>query len=62
MDACRRDVEAFERFALWIRALVGMLRTLGPAGEEELKCGSHVSRLRSKLPAGMRSEFQRQTW
>lgn len=58
-DIRHGDVEAFERFALQIRALVGMLKTLGPDGEAELKCGSHVSRLLSKLPAEMRSEFRR---
>lgn len=58
-DIRRGDVEAFERFALQIRALVGMLKTLGPDGEVELKCGSHVARLLSKLPAEMRSEFRR---
>lgn len=60
-DICRGDVEAFERFALQIRDLVGMLKTLGPDGEVELKCGSHVAQLLSKLPAEMRSEFRRHT-
>lgn len=57
-DIRRGDLEAFERFALQVRALVGMLKTLGPDGEVELKCGSHVSRLLSKLPAELRSEFR----
>ncbi|KAA8591960.1 hypothetical protein FQN60_017334 [Etheostoma spectabile] len=58
-DIRRGDTEAFERFALQIRALVGMLNTLGPQGEAELRCGSHVERLLSKIPAEMRSEFRR---
>lgn len=53
-DIQRGDTEAFERFALRIRALVGMLRTLRQEGEIELRCGSHVSLLLSKLPAEMR--------
>lgn len=51
--------QGFERFALQIRALVGMLQTLGQEGEIELRCGSHVSRLLSKLPTEMRAEFRR---
>lgn len=49
-DIKRGDHEAFQRFALQIRALVGMLETLGVEGEVELKCGSHVARLLGKLP------------
>lgn len=58
-DVRRGDTEAFERLPLQIRALVGMLNTLGPQGEAELRCGSHVERLLSNLPAEMRSEFRR---
>ncbi|CAL9689929.1 unnamed protein product [Knipowitschia caucasica] len=58
-DIRRGDTEGFERFALQIRALVGMLQTLGQEGEIELRCGSHVARLLSKLPTEMRSEFKR---
>ncbi|KAK7944873.1 hypothetical protein WMY93_000601 [Mugilogobius chulae] len=58
-DIKRGDSEGFERFALQIRALVGMLQTLGTEGKIELRCGSHVSRLLSKLPTEMRSEFRR---
>lgn len=62
MDYCPGgDIEAFDRFALQIRALVGMLETLGD-GESELRCGSHVERLLSKLPAEMRSGFRRQMY
>lgn len=39
------DPEAFERFALQIQALVGLLKSLGPDGDAELMCGSHVVRL-----------------
>ncbi len=38
----RGDTAAFERFALQVQSLVGMLKTLGPDGEVELRCGSHV--------------------
>jgi len=49
-DIKRGDHEAFQRFVLQIRTLVGMLKTLGIEGEVELKCGSHVARLLGKLP------------
>lgn len=42
--------DAFEKFALQVPSLVGMLRTLGSEGEAELQCGSHVAHLLSKLP------------
>lgn len=58
-DLRRGDVLAFERFALQIQSLVGMLRTLGREGEVELQCGSHVARLLSKLPPEQRAEFHR---
>lgn len=58
-DIRRGDVVAFERFALQIQSLVGMLKTLGPDGEVELQCGSHVARLLSKLPSEQRAEFRR---
>ncbi|XP_026075540.1 uncharacterized protein LOC113054305 [Carassius auratus] len=61
-DIRRGDTEAFDNFALQIRALVGMLETLGDKGEAELQCGSHVERLLSKLPAEMRSGFRRQMY
>lgn len=53
------DTTAFDRFALRIQALVGLLRTLGQEGETELQCGSHVARLLTKLPPEMRSNFGR---
>lgn len=44
------DTVTFRRFALRVRALVGMLEQLGEDGLIELKCGSHVARLVRKLP------------
>lgn len=58
-DIKRGDHEAFQRFALQIRALVGMLETLGLEGEVELKCGSHVARLLGKLLPELRVDFRR---
>ncbi|RXN34854.1 guanine nucleotide-binding subunit alpha-12 isoform X2 [Labeo rohita] len=55
----RGDSAAFERFSLHVQSLVGMLQTLGPDGEVELKCGSHVARLLTKLPIEMRANFRR---
>ncbi len=43
-----------------MQSLVGMLQTLGPDGEVELRCGSHVARLLTKLPMEMRANFRRQ--
>lgn len=54
----RGDISAFQKFSLQIQSLVGLLQTLGPAGETELNCGSHVARL-SKLPAEQRADFRR---
>ncbi|KAG1926322.1 guanine nucleotide-binding protein G(I)/G(S)/G(O) subunit gamma-2 [Pimephales promelas] len=42
-----------------IQSLVGLLQTLGPEGEIELNCGSHVARLLSKLPPEQRADFRR---
>ncbi|XP_067280639.1 uncharacterized protein [Pseudorasbora parva] len=58
-DIRRGDTAAFDKFALQIRSLVGMLETLGHEGQAELRCGSHVERLLNKLPPEMRSEFRR---
>jgi len=38
------DMEGFRKFALRVRALVGMLEQLGGDGRAELQCGSHVAR------------------
>ncbi len=58
-DIRRGDVAAFEKFALQVQSLVGMLRTLGSEGEAELQCGSHVARPLSKLPPEQRAEYHR---
>lgn len=55
----RGDTVAFQKFSLQIQSLVGMLQTLGPEGAIELKCGSHVARLLSKLPVEQRADFSR---
>ncbi|KAJ8361751.1 hypothetical protein AAFF_G00427910 [Aldrovandia affinis] len=47
------------RFALRVRALVGMLEQLGEDGRIELRCGSHVARLLRKLPQDLRATFRR---
>ncbi|XP_065118880.2 uncharacterized protein [Paramisgurnus dabryanus] len=53
------DVKAFRLFGLHVRSLVSMLEQLGQNGMTELECGSHVSRLMSKLPHDLRSSFKR---
>lgn len=53
------DWKAFRMFALWVHSLVSMLEQLGRKGNVELECGSHVSRLLSKLPHDLRSSFRR---
>src|SRR4029434_1887408 len=53
------DSRGFRLFALKVRALVGMLDQLGREGRTELECGSHVSRLLSKLPHDMRTQCKR---
>ena len=54
----RGDSVAFQRFSLQIQSLVGLLKTLGPEGEIELNCGSHVARLMTKLQAEQRADFR----
>ncbi|KAL7857412.1 hypothetical protein SRHO_G00163110 [Serrasalmus rhombeus] len=49
-----------QRFCLQIQSLVGLLQTLGPDGEIELNCGSHVARLLCKLASEQRAENLRQ--
>ncbi|KAL0153282.1 hypothetical protein M9458_051409 [Cirrhinus mrigala] len=58
-DIKRGDISAFQKFALQVQSLVGLLRTLGRDGELELSCGSHVARLLNKLPPEQRAEFRR---
>lgn len=53
------DLASFDRFALQIQALVGLLKTLGPEGNVELQCGSHVARLLTKLPPDLCASFRR---
>ncbi|XP_057695896.1 uncharacterized protein LOC130918045 [Corythoichthys intestinalis] len=60
-DVRRGDIAAFERFALHVQSLVGLLKTLGADGEAELRCGSHVARLLGKLPPEQRADFRRCT-
>lgn len=52
------DSAAFQRFSLQIQSPVGLLKTLGPEGEIELKCSSHVASLLSKLPMEQRADFR----
>lgn len=52
------DAVAFEKFALQVQSLVGLLRTLGTDGDIELMCGSHVARLLTKLPPELRADFR----
>ncbi|KAF7656543.1 hypothetical protein LDENG_00039930 [Lucifuga dentata] len=58
-DVRRGDTVAFQKFALQVQSLVGLLETLGSEGRIELQCGSHVARLLSKLPPEQRAEFCR---
>lgn len=58
-NIARGDSSEFKRFALKVRALVAMLDQLGDTGKTELYCGSHVTRLMSKLPHDIRAEFKR---
>ena len=60
-DVRSGDLKAFRRFALKVRALVGMLDQMEEEGAIELHCGSHVARLLSKLPHDLRSNFRRHT-
>ncbi|XP_073769332.1 uncharacterized protein [Danio rerio] len=53
------DSVGFRKFALRVRALVGMLEQLEQEGRVELQCGSHVARLSSKLPQEFRANFRR---
>ncbi len=33
-----------QKYALQVQSLIGLLKTLGPEGDIELNCGSHVAR------------------
>lgn len=58
-DVRHGDTAAFERFALHVQSLVGLLKTLGTEGDVELSCGSHVVRLLRKLPPEQQADFRR---
>lgn len=53
------DTQTFRRFALRVKALVGMLDQLGDKVSIEFQCNSHVARLMSKLPHDLRANFKR---
>ncbi|CAM4529069.1 unnamed protein product [Leuciscus chuanchicus] len=54
-----QHIKSFRLFALNVRSLVSMLEQLGLKGQDELDCGSHVTRLLGKLPHDLRSSFRR---
>lgn len=45
------NTESFQRFAVRVSSMIGMLQSLGPNGRAELACASHELRLLSKLPS-----------
>lgn len=51
------DSDAFNAFTLSIQSVVGMLRTLERQNGYELRCGSHVDWLLSKMPPSYRDGF-----
>ena len=51
------DSNAFQDFALSVHSLIGMLRSVEGADGSELRCGSHVDRLLTKLPIQNRDSF-----
>ncbi|XP_034095661.1 uncharacterized protein LOC117562007 [Gymnodraco acuticeps] len=51
------DYQAFEDFAASVGTLVGMLNTMEGPSSSELRCGSHVDTLLSKLPPHFRDSF-----
>ena len=53
------DEKNFCLFALRVHSLVSTLEQLGLDGRVELECGSHVSRLQSKLPHDLKTSFKR---
>lgn len=52
------DGKGFRLLALKVRVLVGVLDQLGKDSRTELECGSHISRLMSKLPHDLRAQFK----
>lgn len=51
------DNAAFQEFTLSVRSLVGLLESVEGEKGSELKCGSHVDKLLSKLPPSYRDGF-----
>lgn len=51
------DAQAFEDFSSAVSTLVGLLSTIDGSSRAELRCGSHVDTLLSKLPATYRDRF-----
>ncbi|XP_073718868.1 uncharacterized protein [Misgurnus anguillicaudatus] len=51
------DAQAFEDFSAAVSTLVGLLGTMDGPSRAELRCGSHVDTLLSKLPANYRDGF-----
>ncbi|XP_043969674.1 uncharacterized protein LOC122829297 [Gambusia affinis] len=51
------DAQAFEDFSYAVSTLVGLLSTIDGSSRAELRCGSHVDTLLSKLPATYRDRF-----
>ena len=51
------DSTAFQKFSLKIQSLVGFLQTLGPEGEIEPNCGSHIAHPLNKLPLEQTADF-----
>ncbi|KAJ8412318.1 hypothetical protein AAFF_G00145850 [Aldrovandia affinis] len=56
-DVRRGDTAAFEKLALQVQSLVGMLKTLNPEGDSELRCGS--CSMSTQLPPEMSSDSRR---
>ncbi|XP_076857121.1 uncharacterized protein LOC143511024 [Brachyhypopomus gauderio] len=51
------DAQALEDFSSAVSTLVGLLSTIDGPSRAELRCGSHVDTLLSKLPATYRDRF-----
>ncbi|XP_034733444.1 uncharacterized protein LOC117948085 [Etheostoma cragini] len=51
------DAQAFEDFSSAVSTFVGLLGTMEGPSSAELKCGSHVDTLLSKLPVSYRDRF-----
>lgn len=51
------DAHALQEFSSAVNTLVGMLSHMDGPAQFELRCGSHVDTLLSKLPSGYRDSF-----